>query len=94
MIIHRLALALSALLLFVACDTPCPGGHDPLVNPVGESCNNDTECTVECVCNDADGDQSQVTVGKCQGQVCLEVADLCEEGCATTVWSGTFCTDE
>jgi hypothetical protein len=86
------ALALCALAAS-GCNAACPGGHDPLSNPVGNSCAVDTDCTIECVCVDHVGDEVPVIVGRCQTGSCTDAVDLCEEGCGAREWNGAFCID-
>ena len=57
-------LALVAL-AFIGCDKPCPGDFDPDENPAGDSCVIESDCRVECVCENADGDELGVFTGSC-----------------------------
>ena len=71
-------LLLSPAAFAIGCEQPCPGGHDPLVDPTGDECKLDMDCLVECVC-ERDGEERSVDVGSCLGGICGDATKLCEK---------------
>ena len=84
---------LPILALTLACNTPCPAGHDPQADPDGRACQSEADCEIECVCVDPveKDDENSVTVGDCVGGTCVAAEDACRGACGDAFYTGEFC---
>jgi hypothetical protein len=76
---------------FVGCNSLCPGNFDPADNPAGDSCVQDRDCRVECVCENEDGDEIGAFAGACTDKKCDDAAELCPGACGVNSYSGKYC---
>ena len=80
-----------AMCIVAACNTVCPGGHDPEANPGGEACMMDDECRVECICVDDENEEEGIMAGECIGGSCVDAVELCADSCGTLMSTGEYC---
>ena len=85
------ALSLATLVTLAACDAVCPAAFEPSANPVGQPCTTDEDCEVECVCQDANGEDRGVLAGQCSENVCEDAHDVCDGACGARTYAGKFC---
>jgi hypothetical protein len=86
-----LALSLASVCCTASCDAVCPAAFDPSDNPVGQSCEVDADCEVECVCQDPNGKDKGMVAGDCFNGTCSDAHDVCEGACGARDYAGKFC---